>query len=382
VRPCFGSLVTCMAFALGCSAHDPRRVVVAPTFDEPAPPVDRWSARIDGWGRPVIADGMVYAMTRQHEVVAIDERTGRVRWRSRTGVTDGVPFGSVLGFAAPHVIAGDYDVIAFDGQTGALRWRFSPAQGYGPGLYLGDVARGTAFAGSPAGYLYGVSADDGALRWSASMNTATAATVYQPRVHEDLVIAGFTVFETPPRGGLVAVETARGIEKWHTYFPRGASAARSTGWAGGPVVWDGTLVAASATGSIYGFSPATGEIVFEIPPEDDTSMTQDFRALAVVDDILVAGSSSGDVSAYERHTYHGRWRYRAPQLGSVAFALTVDERFVYVPFVGGRLVAIDARTGQPRWRSDRRQGLFAWPPAVMDGHVYAAGAGSITAFAP
>jgi outer membrane protein assembly factor BamB len=112
------------------------------------------------------------------------------------------------------------------------------------------------------------------------------------------------------------------------------------------------------------------------------SLTQDFRALAVVDGILIAGSSSGDVTAYDSRTHHRRWRYRAPELGSVAFALTADDRFVYVPYVGGRLVAIDARTGLVRWRSDRQQGLFAWPPAVMGGHVYAAGAGSITAFEP
>jgi outer membrane protein assembly factor BamB len=376
-------MVTCMAFlALGCSAQDPRRVIVAPTLDESAPPASLWSVRIDGWGRPVVADGMVYAMSRQHEIVALDERTGGVRWRTRTGVTDGVPFGSALGFAAPHVLAGDYDVIALDGQSGAVRWRFSPAQGYGPGLYLGDVASGTVFAGSPAGYLYAVNADDGVLRWSASMNATKAATVYQPRVYRDLVVAGFSVFDSPPRGGLVAVEATSGTERWHMYFPpRGNTG--SSAWAGGPVVWSGLLVAANSTGSIYGFNPATGEIVFEIPPEQDgTSTTQDFRALAVVGNILVAGSTSGDVSAYEHRTRRRRWRYRALELGSVAFALTADDRFVYVPFVGGRIVAIDVRTGRPRWRSDRHQGLFAWPPAVMDGHVYAAGAGSITAFAP
>jgi outer membrane protein assembly factor BamB len=374
-----------MAFlTLGCYRHDARRAVVAPTPDEPARPTTSWSVRIEAWGRPLVADGTVYFMSRQHEVIAVDQRTGKIRWRSRTGDTHGVPFGSVLGLAAPYVLAGDYDVIAFDAQTGSFRWRFSPAEGYGPGLYLGGVARGTVFTGSPAGYLYAVNVDDGVLRWSASMKTMTAATVYQPGVHKDLVVAGFTVFGTPSKGGLVAVDVARGIERWHAYFPQPAyGAARSSAWAGGPVVWEGLIVAASSTGSIYGFDPATGAQAFEIPPEQsDISLTQDFRALAVVDSILIAGSSSGDVSAYDSRTYSRRWRYRAPELGSVAFALTTDDRFAYVPFVGGRLVAIDARTGRVHWRSDPHQGLFAWPPAVMGGHVYAAGAGSITAFAP
>ena len=382
---CFVYLVTCMAFlTLGCLRHDAHRLAVAPMPNEPARPNTRWSVRTEGWGRPLVADGTVYFMSRRHEVIAVDPHTGNIRWRSRTGQMGGVPFGSVLGFAAPHVLAGDYDVIAFDGRTGSFRWRFSPAEGYGPGLYLGDVARGTVFTGSPAGYLYAVNVDDGVPRWSASMKTMTASTVYQPAVHGDLVVAGFTVFDSPSRGGLVAVEAARGIERWHAFFPQPRNgAARNSAWAGGPVVWDGLLVAASSTGSIYGFDPATGAQAFEIPPDqDDTWLTQDFRALAVVQGILIAGSSSGDVSAFDSRTHSRRWRYRAPESGSVAFALTTDDRFVYVPFVGGHLVAIDARTGHVHWRSDRQQGLFAWPPAVQDGHVFAAGAGSITAFAP
>lgn len=318
----------------------------------------------------------MYFMSRQHEVIAIDRHTGAMRWKRATGEPGDTPSGSVVAIADALVLAGDYHVVAFDRGTGSVRWRFTPRAGHGPGLYLGAVIGGTAYAGSPAGYLYAVDVTDGSLRWSASLERDRAATIYPPVVSGDLVVAGFTLFDSPASGGVLAVDAATGAERWRASFPARA-------WAGGPVAWDEVLVAADSTGAIYGLSRSSGAVEFRIPPDESAlPAPQDFRALAVADGILVAGSLSGDVSAFDRETLRRRWRYTAREFGSVAYAMTADDRLVYVPYVGGRLVALDVSTGREHWRTDRSQGLFPWPPAVQHRHVYAAGGNVLAAFAP
>jgi outer membrane protein assembly factor BamB len=348
----------------------------------PAPPAARWTIPLNGWGQPAVDDEAVYVLSRQHEVIAFERSSGRERWRRRTGQAGDTPLGSTLTIAGSNVLAGDYDILALDRQSGVVRWTFSPAEGYGPGLYLGGVSGYTAYAGSPSGYLYAIDTGSGALRWSASVRGREAVTVYQPLVYGDAVIAGFTEFAAPGHGGLVAFDMKSGAERWRMHFSRGGSDSPSSGWAGGPVVWHNAVVAASAHGAIYGVDPGRGHVDFVIPPHatGGPRATQDFRALAVFRDYLIAGSLCGDVVAYDAPRRRQKWVYTAPDWGSVAFGLTVDERRIYVPYVGGRLIALDGATGRPVWRTERSQGLFAWSPAVADGDVYAAGERVIAAW--
>jgi len=76
----------------------------------------------------------------------------------------------------------------------------------------------------------------------------------------------------------------------------------------------------------------------------------DFRSLARSGRTLVAGSLTGVVDAYDLTTHEKRWRYSGELNGSIAFALGADERYVYVPYVGGRLVALNIADGTERWR--------------------------------
>jgi outer membrane protein assembly factor BamB len=321
-------------------------------------------------------------MSRHREVVALDRRTGRERWRRVTSQPGESPSGSLVLTSGGDVLVGDYDVVALDGDSGVIRWRFSPADGYGPGIYLGTVEDGTAYAGSPSGHLYAIDAATGRLRWSVSLGEGGAATVYTPIVHGDLAIAGFTEFGSSPAGGVIAVDVGTGVERWRTRFPKMQGQNRVTRWAGGPVIWEDVVVAASATGTIYGMSLEGGRMRFDIQPEQEGSAwaDQDFRALAVLRNRLVAGSLSGDVVAYARAGQPPLWRYTAPALGSVAFAISVDRDRLYVPYAGGRLVTLDGTTGSELWRTDRPQGVFAWPPVADDEHVYAAGERSVSAW--
>jgi outer membrane protein assembly factor BamB len=87
----------------------------------------------------------------------------------------------------------------------------------------------------------------------------------------------------------------------------------------------------------------------------------------------VAGSLSGEVVGYDLATRQEIWS-AWPLQSSVAFAMTTSGTEVYVPYVTGQIVALDARDGHQLWRlGDHGEG-FRWPPVVAGPTMVLSGA--------
>ena len=353
--------------AFDVSGQDSRQV--AP---HPSPPV-LWHVEGEGRGRPATNGTSVYFLGKQHEVVAVDTQAGRVRWRTATGEPGEGTNGSAVILFEDLVVAGDYNVIALDALTGRLRWKFVPDEGYAPGLYLGDASDQSVFAGSPAGRVYAVDRM-GREQWSRIVKDDGKTTVYAPTTDGDVVAARYTTFVSPNSGGVVLIDADAGHELWRTEFPQVSTGGQSTHSAGGPVLYQDLVIASSGTGEIYALERSTGAIRWHlrsIASSADTT-APDFRPLARSGDVLLAGSLSGVVVAYDLRTQQERWRSGGLQDGSVNFNLTADEVAVYVPHLSGRLVALNVEDGSLRWRvQDSRPG-FEWPAASFGGLLYAA----------
>src|SRR5690606_22036948 len=116
-------------------------------------------------GIPARDPHSVYVLTQKHELVAASVTSGRVRWRVPTDSTGGT-FGSRVIVRGDVVVAGDYDLIGVDRRTGSRRWTFSPSDGGGAGLHLGEASGRVVFCGSLAGSLHAVDTETGQPRWS------------------------------------------------------------------------------------------------------------------------------------------------------------------------------------------------------------------------
>ncbi len=350
--------------------------VVKVNLDQVAEPTQVWHVEGVGRGLPAADSSTAYFLSRRHEVVAVDAASGMLRWKQRTDEVGEVTWGSRLVLAGSTVIAGDYDVFAFDRTSGGLRWRFSPTDGYGPGIYLGGAAGGLVFTGSPAGRAYAIDQASGEMRWSALVEGDGKSTVFQPVADRDLVVAGYTTFTAPNTGGVVAVEASTGRERWRTRFPRLDGASLGLAWAGGPLLVDGLVIAASSSGEVFAFDRDDGSIRWSIPPVGAACMgtldppDQDFRPLAHSRRTVFIGSLTGCLQAYNLDTRDLQWRRLAADEGAIAF-IASDEETVYVPFVGGPFLALSGSTGTLRWQIDGRSG-FSWPPAVVGDRVYVA----------
>lgn len=416
--------IACAAAALWARAEPEAQTNAAPAHTVPA---IVWHRGEEGHGKPVVAGDAVYFLTRAHGVLAVRAGSGHTLWQQSTGGpaaapqpgaippsgdatrhSDASPYGDALQYgnalqysdatsgstlviAGAVLVAGDYNLTAFDRVTGARRWQFAPTLGHAPGLFLGEQANGLVYTGSGAGRLHAVVAASGELAWSALAATTTASSVFAPVTDGHIVAAAYTEFTRPASGGVSCFDASTGRLLWRSAFRPAADPLLGTGAAGGPLLYDGVVLAARGDGGIVAFDRRTGIVRWTLPSIDTVpavlrgpfplpppGSSPDYRPLALSGAVLVAGSLKGDVVAWDLRTRRERWHVLDPSLGSVAYGLSVDRDVVYAPFGAGRQVALSVLTGRERWRTADGDRFF-WPAASDGRRVFMGGAGGLRA---
>ncbi len=372
----------------------PLRLDAQPSVPPPtAPPKTLWRFAGAAVGTPAHDADTVYVLDKNREVIALAADDGRLRWRSGTGVTSAdaifglTTSGTNLVLSGDLVVAGDWDIVAFDKRSGTRRWTYQADGGDGPGLFLGAASQDTVYAGSVTGRVYAIDAVSGRLRWVARVEEKPMVSVFAPEIAGSQVVVGYSVYDNPNTGGLAALDAASGRLAWKTPFPRPAEPWRHVNRAGGPVVYAALVFGSAGDGNIYGFDLATGAIRWTLPRLSGpfagyiTATDLDHRALVRAGPLLVAGSATGKLVAYDLDTRTLKWEHDAGPWGSTAFTLAADDAFVYVPFLGGFVLALDAATGEERWRvGDFNVGMI-WAPDPAGDRIYAAGSrGGVYAF--
>lgn len=92
-----------------------------------------WTHAEQGWmlGVPTVAGGVVYEGTTRGDVLALDERTGRVRWRVPLGANPDETYGNPRGVISSvvrhgriaYAVSGSCRAAAIDALRGAVLWR-------------------------------------------------------------------------------------------------------------------------------------------------------------------------------------------------------------------------------------------------------------------
>jgi|694.fasta_scaffold54566_5 outer membrane protein assembly factor BamB len=349
-----------------------------------------WHTAARGRGVPAVRGDRVFALTSHHDLVALALDDGRELWRRSTHERGTFTEGTRVLVSGDTVIAGDWDIYAFHADTGEAAWNFHPGEGYGPGMFLGAVSSGRVFSGSPAGALYAVDAATGRQVWRAVVEPVTndkLTTVFAPVVNDALVVAGYTQFGAPDRGGLIAVDAGTGRERWRFRFPSRPDDLRGVYWAGGIALTTDLAIGAASDGTIWAVDLATGTSRWSIPPLEGPfdgiirSAVLELRGLAVAGDRLIVGSLTGYLTAYDLSTRREIWRVEKGWLGSLSWSTyTVADGVAYVPWWSGFLLAIDVKTGLVLWETQNHQLGLSAPPAVAGERVIAAGSSGFWAF--
>lgn len=339
-------------------------------------PVVRWQLAMPGWGEPAADAAVVYFLTRDHEVVAVDIASGSVKWRSRTGGGGEVPTGTVVRLARSRVVVGDAGIVALDRVSGRELFRYTAPDGDDPGVFLGSVGHDLILAGSPMGRLYALDAATGALRWLREVAPGERRAVFAPACIGDMVVAAYTTFDATLAGGLVAFDRT-GSRRWTRRFAPGVGAA-------GPPTRIGDYIAVARTdGGVEVVRPASGKLVWTLAPEPSTrgaTSKRDIRALTSLGQQLVVTSLQGPIRAFDVRTRRQQWEYGGGPLDAAALRVRAYGGRVYVPYSDGSLVALSGATGLESWRIGPQGSTYDWPPAASASSVFAGSSDALSAF--
>ncbi|MER7624345.1 PQQ-binding-like beta-propeller repeat protein [Streptomyces sp. NPDC126503] len=274
-----------------------------------------WRFRMsnDVWGTPVVDGDLLYVTS--FEVHALDTASGRRQFKTRDVAWS-------MAVAGGRIHASDGPTLyALDAGDGSERWRLHTDAW----VYSLQVDRGTVVTGTRGGGVQGWEASNGAKLWEITgAQTDFETPEAGPAVHGDTVYVW-------RNARLQALDARTGTERWS--YPVGDAAS-----CGGVPV----RVAPAEDGCVY--------------------VSAGTRVLCV------------DIAAG-----HVRWHFEAPAvfLSPPAFAPgpAVTGGGVYLADHLGTVYAIDATTGQDRWRIATEARQSTEPVLVADGNIHV-GSGS------
>jgi outer membrane protein assembly factor BamB len=300
-----------------------------------------------------------------------------VQWRF---MTDGDVIGSpaVAGDIA-FIGSGDGVMYALDRATGALRWKRDVGS---PIASSPAVGRGRVFFGTRDGRFHALDAATGEVRWRLS----TGADHAWPWGHESgdvytsspVHVDGMVIFGAGD-GGIYAIDASTGRRRWRAST---GGRVRSS-----PAVADGRVYVGSADGRVYAFDLATGTLKWRYDTEgvklDSRNFGYDRRTVqsspAVSGGTVFVGARDGFLYAIDAATGQLRWRFDH-KISWVNTSPAVQDTVVYAGSSDGQFVqAVHTGTGREIWRA--KAGVTWSSPAVAGDVVYAGdGAGRVNAF--
>ncbi|KPN29486.1 outer membrane biogenesis protein BamB [Halolamina pelagica] len=177
-------------------------------------------------------------LTRAGETMAVDRRTGEIRWRYAAGTAHSTP--TAVG---DRLYLGGKSLLALDGVTGERLWTADAVPDH-----AGELAatEDTVVAESD-GTLFALDAADGAVRWQAEIEQASYAGP---------VVGAETIALMGSDGLLQARSRADGSERWSVQFDDAAQ--------NPPAVADGVVYAVEESPfACRAYDAATGEALWD-----------------------------------------------------------------------------------------------------------------------
>ncbi|MEM9840305.1 MAG: PQQ-binding-like beta-propeller repeat protein [Pseudomonadota bacterium] len=212
---------------------------------------------------PLVAEGLVIAVSISNEVVAIDQNTGEERWTYES-FEEAARF---LAAAAP-AYADDTVIVPFSsGEVAALsvangrvQWQavISRTSRLNALSVLGDIAgsplvdRGAVFSVSQSGQMAGIDVRTGTVAWEAPVGG-----FHTPW------LAGDALFVVSNRGDLTALNRIDGRVRWNATLPEYRNEKKRKDritWAG-PVLAGGRLWLAGSEGQMIAVSLQNGDVL-------------------------------------------------------------------------------------------------------------------------
>jgi outer membrane protein assembly factor BamB len=234
-------------------------------------------------------------------------------------------------------------------EIGAL-WTFQT-----PGAVISPVRAGDAvYAFDVTGLLYALDAATGEQRWVY----ATGAPSDNPEFLPVPAVAHGLVYVTGLDKTLHAVHAATGEPAWT------ADIGPTTPSLTAPAIVGDKLFVLNGSGAIYGFNALTGERLWR---GNTGAVNHNSAAAAGENGLVYYGNGGGRILAFDGATGTIAW---SKQLGLGVFRTPVlAGDTLYAAGYDATIFALDAATGEERWRYVADPYGFITPPAIANGLV-------------
>jgi len=314
---------------------------------------------------PVVANGVAFISSTDHELYAIDARTGKKLWTA-LNTTSPSDRGSFI-YSTPMVVNGvvyigstDHHLYAIDARTGKILWTAAT----GDAIFSSPtVVNGKVYIGSDDHKLYAFNASGcGGQPTCTSLWTATTGSniVSSPAVVNGVVYIGSWDHK------LYAFDANNGSTLW--------TARVSWKISSSPAVVKGLIYVGSEAGDglfyVYKAS-GCGQTTCQ-PIWVDAAGGWIDSSPAVANDMVYIGSHDNKLYAFKASGCGATLcspAWTQPTGGPIESAPAVANGVVYVGSWDGKLYAFDAGTGTPLWSYQTGAKITA-SPTVVNGVVY------------
>jgi len=258
---------------------------------------------------PAVANGLVYFSSLDGNFYAVDAETGQLKWKFATGgerrftangvhgigpVTETMPdpfdvflSSPVLSGGIVYFGSGDHNVYALDARTGTLQWKF----GTGDVVHATPaIADGVLYIGSWDRNLYALNAQNGSLIWKFQ-------TGDDPKAHNQIgipgsaaIVGGVVLFGCRD-GHFFAVDAKTGQQKW--------SEDNKMGWViASPAARDGMVYFPTSEGTQFkAIAIGTGALAWRT-----VNKAISFSSPAIAGETIYFGSHDGWLHALDVKT--------------------------------------------------------------------------------
>ena len=287
--------------------------------------------------QPVLAGGRLFVLKNDGRALALSAETGRVRWRKRIGglaasapgaagasvffVVNRGGYGGIAG-------AGPAKVVAINRRTGRIRWakRLSGASESSP-LIIG----GRVYVGSQNGTVYALSAKSGRIVWGYHAGGPVKGA---------LAYARGRVFFGDYGGSVTALRAGSGSVAWRA---SGYGQIYAT-----PAVAFGRVYVGSKSGSVSALSASSGRRLWSVGTGGYVYAAPAVGAVRGMRPAVFIGSYSGSFMALDARSGHVLWNHGG--YGKISGAASIIGRVVYFSSLSARRTwALSAKTGRVLW---------------------------------
>ncbi|MGY6629185.1 MAG: outer membrane protein assembly factor BamB family protein [Oceanicaulis sp.] len=311
--------------------------------------------------RPVIADGVVYAMDAEGRISARSLDTGAESWRVQVreerstsaggswvpfmgGSSQPPTFGGSIGYDSGRLFAhtGGRFFVALDARTGEELWRRTALTPYHSAPTISD---GRVFVTTDDNELLALDVANGSVVWSHRSIAETARVLATPSP----AVLGTTLIAPYSSGEVAALSVPNGRELWTEALTRaGGLTPMSTinDIAASPVVIGDRVYAMSHSGVMAALNLRTGERLWTLPAGGvhTPALAGDYIFLVTVDAQLTAiDRRSGEVRWLTQLRQFENERRRRDRVAWAGPVLAGDR--LVLASSRGELVIVDAATG-------------------------------------